>query len=68
MTEATAGTRPPACRSGGTGFYNKGVQGVVWQVVTLGAVLGIGWYLYSNMLHNLETRRTLQHGMQQATA
>ena len=57
MTEATAGTRPPARRSGGRSFYDKEVQGVVWQVVTLGAVLGIGWYLYSNMVHNLETRQ-----------
>ncbi len=56
MTEATAGARPPR-RSGGRSFYDKEVQGVIWQIVTLGAVLGIGWYLYSNMVHNLETRQ-----------
>ena len=57
MTDATAGVRPPSRRSGSRSFYDKEVQGVIWQVVTLGCVLGIGWYLYSNMVHNLETRQ-----------
>ncbi len=57
MTEVTAGTRAPSRRSGSRGFYDKEVQGIIWQVVTLGAVLGIGWYLYSNLVHNLETRQ-----------
>ena len=42
-------------RSGSRGFYDKEVQGVIWQVVTIGVVIGFGWFLYSNMLHNLET-------------
>ncbi|MGI9479578.1 MAG: amino acid ABC transporter permease [Hyphomicrobiaceae bacterium] len=58
MTDALASTKRPPSRSfGSRGFYDKEVQGVIWQVVTIGLVVGIGWYLYSNMLHNLETRQ-----------
>lgn len=58
MTEAVASTKRAPSRSfGSRGFYDKEVQGVIWQVVTIGLVVGIGWYLYSNMLHNLEKRQ-----------
>ena len=58
MTDATVQYRSaPPRRSGPRSFYDKEVQGVLWQVVTIGIVVGIGWYLYSNMVHNLETRQ-----------
>ncbi|MEM9357850.1 MAG: ABC transporter permease subunit, partial [Pseudomonadota bacterium] len=41
----------------GRSFYDKEFHRFIWHIVTLGAVLGIGWYLYSNMVHNLETRQ-----------
>jgi len=56
MTDATA-SRARQSGSRSRGFYDKEVQGVLWQVITLGVVIGTGWYLYSNMLHNLETRQ-----------
>lgn len=58
MTDITANGRRGSARSSGSrGFYDKEVQGVIWQVVTIVLVLGIGWYLYSNMVHNLEVRQ-----------
>ena len=58
MTDAVASTKRAPSRSfGSRGFYDKEVQGVIWQIVTIGLVVGIGWYLYSNMLHNLEKRQ-----------
>jgi general L-amino acid transport system permease protein len=58
MTDVTANVRrPPARSSGSRSFYDKEVQGIIWQVVTIVLVIGTGWYLYSNMLHNLEVRQ-----------
>lgn len=58
MTDIPANSqRPPTRSSGGRSFYDKEVQGVLWQVVTIGVVLGLGYYLYSNMVANLELRQ-----------
>ncbi len=58
MTDITAnGRRAPAKASRSRSIYDKEVQGVIWQVVTVVLVIAIGWYLYSNMVHNLEIRQ-----------
>jgi general L-amino acid transport system permease protein len=49
QAQATATKPPKRARS----FYDKEVQAIVWQVVFLAIVLGIGYYLYSNMQANL---------------
>jgi general L-amino acid transport system permease protein len=51
MVQAQAAAARPPKRS--RSFYDKEVQAVVWQVVFLAIVLGIGYYLYSNMQANL---------------
>ncbi len=43
---------PPARRS----FYDRQVQGIVWQVVVLALVAGVAWWLYANTMHNLSAR------------
>jgi general L-amino acid transport system permease protein len=48
-------TLSPARRSRRT-FYDRDVQAVFWQVVVLGLVVGIGYFLVRNTLINLETR------------
>ena len=45
--------RPKRARS----FYDREVQGVIWQVVILGVVFATGYWLFANMLHNLEVRQ-----------
>jgi len=37
-------------------FYDRDVQAVFWQVVVLGTVLGVGYFLVRNTLINLESR------------
>ncbi|UCE32090.1 MAG: amino acid ABC transporter permease [Burkholderiales bacterium] len=37
-------------------FASERVRGMLYQVLLLGAVIGVGWYLVSNTLHNLSTR------------
>ncbi|MEO0799575.1 MAG: ABC transporter permease subunit [Pseudomonadota bacterium] len=37
-------------------FYDKEVQGVIWQIVTLTLVIAIGYWLYSNMIYNLQNQ------------
>jgi general L-amino acid transport system permease protein len=37
-------------------FRSERVRGIAYQVLLLAAVLGVGWYLVSNTLHNLSTR------------
>ena len=32
-------------------------RGIFWQVLLIAAIGGIGWYLFSNTLHNLATRQ-----------
>jgi general L-amino acid transport system permease protein len=36
---------------------NERVRGIVWQALLIAAVGGIGWYLFTNTLHNLSTRQ-----------
>ena len=48
----TPAALPPPRRS----FYDKEVQGIIWQVVVVGAVLLLGTFLVRNLLHNLETK------------
>jgi len=42
-------------------IYDKEVQGIIWQVVVLAIVAGMGYYLYSNMQANL-ARQNIQTG------
>lgn len=37
-------------------LYDKEVQGILWQVLVLGIVLALAYYLYSNLMHNLQVR------------
>ena len=37
-------------------FYDRDVQAVFWQVVVVGLVVGVGWFLVHNTLVNLESR------------
>ena len=48
-------TLSPARRTRRT-FYDRDVQAVFWQVVVLGLVVGVGYFLVRNTLINLETR------------
>ncbi|MFA7665424.1 MAG: amino acid ABC transporter permease [Burkholderiaceae bacterium] len=36
---------------------NERVRGIIYQLLLLAAVVGVGWYLISNTLHNLATRQ-----------
>jgi general L-amino acid transport system permease protein len=38
-------------------FRSERVRNLLYQVLLLAAVVGVGWYLVSNTLHNLETRQ-----------
>jgi general L-amino acid transport system permease protein len=38
-------------------FSNERVRGIAYQALLLFAVVGLGWYLVSNTLHNLSTRQ-----------
>jgi general L-amino acid transport system permease protein len=38
-------------------FSSERVRGILYQILLLAAVLGVGWYLVSNTLHNLSTRQ-----------
>ncbi len=38
-------------------FHSERVRGVVYQVLLLAAVVGAGWFLVANTLHNLSTRQ-----------
>jgi general L-amino acid transport system permease protein len=44
-------------------IYDKEVQAIVWQVVVLAIVAGIGYYLYSNMQANL-ARQNIKTGFE----
>ena len=37
-------------------FKSERARGLLYQALLLAAVLGLGWYLVSNTLHNLQTR------------
>jgi general L-amino acid transport system permease protein len=36
---------------------NERARGIFWQVLLIAVVGGIGWYLFTNTLHNLSTRQ-----------
>jgi general L-amino acid transport system permease protein len=38
-------------------FRSERARNILYQVLLLTAVIGVGWYLVSNTLHNLETRK-----------
>jgi general L-amino acid transport system permease protein len=38
-------------------FANERVRAVLYQVLLLAAVVGVGWFLVANTLHNLSTRQ-----------
>lgn len=50
MADATVGAVAPK-RS--RGFYDKEVQAIIFQIVFLAIVIGVGYWLYSNMQANL---------------
>lgn len=52
LSRDTRAKSAPRARS----FYDKEVQGVIWQVVVIGTALGFAYYLYSNMQHNMQVR------------
>lgn len=52
LARDTRAKSAPRARS----FYDKEVQGIIWQVVVIGAALGFAYYLYSNMQHNMQVR------------
>ncbi len=55
---ASASPARPTRRDQGTPCSgSERVRGIVYQVLLLAAVVGVGWYLVSNTLHNLATRQ-----------
>ena len=38
-------------------FGSERLRGILYQLLLLAAVVGVGWYLVSNTLHNLSTRQ-----------
>ncbi len=56
QTFGDAGTQR-AASAPSRSFYDKEVQAILWQVIILGLVLGLGYYLFSNMQANLEKRQ-----------
>ena len=59
MAHDVAGTRPRASDAGAVVAWwrNPAVRGLIAQLLVLGAVVGLGYYLVSNLLVNLEERR-----------
>jgi general L-amino acid transport system permease protein len=49
--------RAPPRRPIRLSWSDERVRGVVWQVLVVGIVGVIGWWLWSNTVHNLEVRR-----------
>ncbi len=49
--------RPPPKRPIRLSWSDERVRGIFWQVVVVGIVGSIIWWLYSNTVHNLEVRR-----------
>ncbi|MEL6297669.1 MAG: ABC transporter permease subunit [Pseudomonadota bacterium] len=56
MADSAIGTRQRGRPKRTRSFYDKEVQGVIWQVVVLTVVFGTGYWLYANMIFNLENR------------
>ncbi len=62
MASETRDTRRGAARSGATfSLSDPTVRAVVYQVLVIGAVVAVGWYLISNTLDNL-SRRSIATG------
>ncbi|MEO0729359.1 MAG: ABC transporter permease subunit [Pseudomonadota bacterium] len=61
MTDSTIGSGVRVRPKRQWSFYDKEVQGIIWQVVILGLVLGVGYWLYANMIYNLE-KQNIQTG------
>ena len=49
--------RAPPKRPLRLSWSDERVRGIVWQLVVVGIVGGIVWWLWSNTVHNLEVRR-----------
>jgi general L-amino acid transport system permease protein len=60
MAEVTVPTSVPKPQRSFS-LYDRDVQAIIFQVIVLGAVVGLGWYLYSNTMENLQ-RRQIQTG------
>src|SRR3954471_3661556 len=49
--------RAPPKRPLRLSWSDERVRGIVWQVLVVGIVGGIAWWLWSNTVHNLEVRK-----------
>ena len=49
--------RAPPKRKLRLSWADERVRGVVWQVLVVGVVVAIGYWLWGNTVHNLEVRR-----------
>ena len=56
MSDARLQNSSPRSQPPKRSFYDKEVQGIIWQVVFLALVIALGVFLVRNTLHNLETR------------
>ncbi|MGF1650700.1 MAG: amino acid ABC transporter permease [Hyphomicrobiaceae bacterium] len=57
MVDRTLETTLPPRKVRSFSLYDQQVQGIIWQIVILGTVLAVGYYLFANMQHNLQVRR-----------
>jgi general L-amino acid transport system permease protein len=60
MSDATLDpryARKPPRRPIRLSWSDERVRGIVWQVLVVGIIGAIGWWLWSNTVHNLEVRR-----------
>jgi len=60
MSDATLDpryARKPPRRPIRLSWSDERVRGIVWQVLVVGVIGAIGWWLWSNTVHNLEVRR-----------
>ena len=60
MSEATLDprfSRKPPRRPLRLSWSDELVRGIVWQVLVVGFIGAIVWWLWSNTVHNLEVRR-----------
>ncbi len=60
MSQTTADPRllrAPPKRKLRLSWADERVRGVVWQVLVVGVVVAIGYWLWGNTVHNLEVRR-----------
>ena len=60
MSDATVDPRfrrKPPKRPLRLSWADERIRGIVWQIVVVGIVFGIIYWLWSNTVHNLEVRR-----------